>query len=271
MEKWVAAVGKPDWKPKKTSRICSLHFNKNDIIQGMGYQRLYLRKNAVPKNYSLFIAEEEQIGIAMLYSKKICNAVDTSKAVNSSETYVLDNSAARDHNYSKNVNTMIENNRSSTCGTQDPNQSLQKSILHPDKECDFIQTDSNSVFISHSSINFNTEKKISFDFVDASRKIKKLSKSIENLKLKNKTLQQKIRRYNKRIILFKQMFDHLEQKKLISDDLSQLMRKQISRLTLQINQNNKGRKSNSQHYTDEVKTFTLSIYYISLKTYEFCR
>lgn len=84
----------------------------------MGYKRLYLRKNVVPKAHSSIIREKEQVDVAMLESKEICNATSINKSESSSEIYVLDKSATWDHNYSKNnVNITIENNGSSTFDT----------------------------------------------------------------------------------------------------------------------------------------------------------
>ncbi|EFN84775.1 THAP domain-containing protein 4, partial [Harpegnathos saltator] len=48
LHKWIAVSKKPNWKSIKNSKICSLHFSRNDIIAGMGYTRVILRPDAVP-------------------------------------------------------------------------------------------------------------------------------------------------------------------------------------------------------------------------------
>jgi len=314
LDKWIAVVGKPDWKPKKTSRICSLHFNESDIIQGMGYQRFNLRKSAVPKDYSSIVFEKEQIDIAMLKSKEIYDPISVSKSIISSETCVLDKSAAHDHDYLKNNDsTMIKNDGSNTYGTQDPNRSVQKVISYPDKKHKLIQTDSKEIIaaninksvnsseicvldenaawdhnyskdnitmiendgsniygiqdlnqsaiqkaifypdqkrkfiqiglkyiivpISQSSTNVNYKIRKEIDFINATKKINELSRNVKDMKIKNRTLQQKLRRYNEKVTLIKELFDQLQQEKLISGDSLQLIKKQLERLTLRTFQN----------------------------------
>ncbi|XP_024868724.1 THAP domain-containing protein 5-like isoform X1 [Temnothorax curvispinosus] len=139
LNRWRAVVGKADWKPKKTSRICSLHFSEKDIIRGMGYKYFYLRENAVPRDYSSRVTKKEQIICSMLKSKETYTTAN--KSVSSSKTYVLDKSAVEDHNYSNNDSTMIENDGSNTFGTQDSNHVVQKTRLYSDKKPDVIQTD----------------------------------------------------------------------------------------------------------------------------------
>lgn len=314
MDKWIAVVGKPGWRPKKTSRICSLHFSESDILHGMGYQRFNLRKDAVPKDCSSIVVEKEPIDIAMLKSKETCNATNISKSASSSEICVSDKSAAWNHNCLKNdINDItIENGGSSTFGTQDPNQLIQKAIYHPGKEHKLIQTDSKEIDeanisksvssnetsasdegtawdhnysknnvtiiiknddsstpgtrdsnqsvqktilypdqklkliqielkdvpILNSSTNFNHKIRKEIDFVNATKKIKELSKGVKDMKTKNRTLQQKLRRYNEKVILIKELFDRLQQEKLISGDSLQLIRKQLERLTSRTFQNN---------------------------------
>lgn len=306
LNKWIAVVGKPNWRPKKTSRICSLHFSEKDIIRGMGYKYFYLRENAVPKNYSSIVAVKEQIDIAMFKSKNNYNAA--SKSVSFNETCVLNKSAIRDHDYSNNINTTIENNELSTFGIQDSDQLVQRTILHPDKKRKFIQTDfkricntanmNNSISFSeicvlnksvawdhsysrnnvsitiendessifdtqdpnkliqkailqldekrkfilidskngialspflHSSTNFKSKKEIDF----TAEKIQKLSSNIKNIRKKNKILQQKLRRYKKKIISMKEMFNRL-QNNLSLDESFQLIKKQFNEETMRI-------------------------------------
>jgi len=285
-----------------------LHFNESDIIQGMGYQRFNLRKSAVPKDYSSIVFEKEQINIAMLKSKEIYNPISVNKSIISSETCVLDKSAAHDHDYLKNDgSTMIKNDGSNTYGTQDSNRSVQKVISYPDKKHKLIQTDSkeiiaaninksvnseiyvldenaawdhnyskdnittiendgSSIFgtqdlnqpaiqkaifypdqkrkfvqiglkyvivpISQSSTNVNYKIRKETDFINATKKINELSKNVKDMKIKNRTLQQKLRRYNEKVTLIKELFDQLQQEKLISGDSLQLIKKQLERLTL---------------------------------------
>jgi len=386
LDKWIAAVGKPDWKPTKASRICNLHFNKKDIIEGMGYQRSYLRKNAIPKDYSSFLIENELVDV-ILKPKKICNTTSINKSININETCSLEKSVAWDSNNLKNNVSMIENNRSNMFDIQNQNQSVQKTIPHPNtfltnekykfiqtyskeicnsaniksvssseicvfdknavrnhtnlkndvnttienyglyifdtenqnqsikntishlnKRCNFFRSDSKiynstssnksinsnetyvsekSVALDHnyskyhnviikkndesnifgtrnpnqqailqpgqkrkfiriglknvpilpSSINFNYKIRREIDFINATKKINELSKNVKDMKVKNRTLQQKLRRYNERVILIKKLFDLLQQEKLISGDSLQLIRKQLERLILQTSQN----------------------------------
>ncbi|XP_077258378.1 uncharacterized protein LOC143895245 isoform X2 [Temnothorax americanus] len=140
LNRWIAVVGKADWKPKKTSRICSLHFSEKDIIRGMGYKYFYLRENAVPRDYSSRVAKKEQIVCSMFKLKDNYDTANKSN-VSSSKTYVLDKSAVEDHNYSNNDSTTIENNGSNTFGTRDSNRVVRNTILYlSDKKPKFIQT-----------------------------------------------------------------------------------------------------------------------------------
>lgn len=395
LDKWIAAVGKPDWKPTKASRICNLHFNKKDIIQGMGYQRSYLRKNAVPKDYSSFVTENELVDTVMLKPKKVCNTTSINKSINtnetcsleesvawdsnnlknnintiennrsntfdirdrnqsvqktiphpntfltnerykfiqtyskeicnsaniksvsSSETYVLDKNAVRNHtNLKNNVNTTIENYGLCIFNTENQNQSIKNTISHSDKKCSFSRSDSNKIYNASSSksvscneiyvseksvaldhnyskyrnvimkkngsnifgtrntnqlvqqtilqpsqkrkfiriglknvpnsINFNYKIRREIDFINATKKINELSKNVRDMKVKNRTLQQKLRRYNERVTLIKKLFDLLQQEKLISGDSLQLIRKQLERLILQTSQNKDKNESQLQ-------------------------
>ncbi|KAG5347248.1 THAP4 protein, partial [Acromyrmex charruanus] len=396
LDKWIAAVGKPDWKPTKASRICNLHFNKKDIIEGMGYQRSYLRKNAVPKDYSSFVTENELVDTVMLKPKRVCNTTSINKSININETCSLEKSVAWDSNNLKNNVSTIENNKSNTFDIQDQNQSVQKTIPRPntfltnekykfiqtypkeicnsasiksvsssetcvfdknavrnhtnlkndvnttienyglcifdtenqnqsiknpishlDKKCSFFRSDSNKIYNSTSSnksvssnetyvseksvaldhnyskyhnvikkydgsnifdtrnpnqqailqpgqkrkfiriglknvpilpnsINFNSKIRREIDFINATKKINELSKNVKDMKVKNRTLQQKLRRYNERVTLIKKLFDLLQQEKLISGDSLQLIRKQLERLILQTSQNKDKNESQLQ-------------------------
>ncbi|XP_018355117.1 PREDICTED: THAP domain-containing protein 5-like [Trachymyrmex septentrionalis] len=400
LDKWIAAVGKPDWKPTKASRICNLHFNKKDIIEGMGYQRSYLRKNAVPKDYSSFVTENELVDTVTLKPKKVCNITSINKSININETCNLKKSVAWDSNNLKNNVSTIENNRSNTFDIRDQNQSVQKTIPHPntytdekykfiqtyskeicnsasiksvsssetcvfdknavrnhtnlkndvnttienyglyifdtenqnqsikntishlDKKCSFFRSDSNEIYncassnksvssneiyvseksvaldhnyskyhniimkkndgsnifgtrnlnpqailqpgqkrkfiriglknvpILPSSINFNYKIRREIDFINATKKINELSKNVKDMKVKNRTLQQKLRRYNERVTLIKKLFDLLQQEKLISGDSLQLIRKQLERLILQTSQNKNKNESQLQIRTE---------------------
>ncbi|KAL1489671.1 hypothetical protein ABEB36_013613 [Hypothenemus hampei] len=48
MQHWVCAVGKKNWTPTISSRICSLHFPDNFFIINLGYKRTQLKSDAVP-------------------------------------------------------------------------------------------------------------------------------------------------------------------------------------------------------------------------------
>lgn len=315
LDKWIVAVGKPNWKPKKTSRICSLHFSESDIIQSMGYHRFNLRKNAVPNECSSTVVERETTNAPMSKSEEVCNAAN----ISDNETSVLDKSATWDNScLNNNVSTATENDGSSTFDARDPNQSAQKAISHlGDKKHSLTQTDpqemnatsiSNSVNSSEvyvlcknaawdhdysknvlcdvattehdgSSIrgaqNSNQARAgerrtivnpvqtyniikigskdvvvpVSYsstdpdykirkeDYVNATKKINELSKTVKDMKLKNRTLQQKLRRYNEKVTLIRELFDRLEEEKLISGDALQLVKKQLEYLTLRTYKN----------------------------------
>lgn len=52
--KWVNAVKRKNWKPSKTSRICSAHFREEDINRTLRY--VMLKEGAVP---TVFAASQE--------------------------------------------------------------------------------------------------------------------------------------------------------------------------------------------------------------------
>ncbi|XP_011641605.1 THAP domain-containing protein 1-like [Pogonomyrmex barbatus] len=212
LDKWIAAVKRPDWKPNKDSRICSLHFKDNDIIQGMGYQRRYLRKNAIPKNCSLIIAGKEQNDITLLMSKKTYGTTNMSRSISSSEIRISNDRIKWDHTYAKIIANVLINDGPNIFDIRSLNESVQSAIPHLNKTHKCTQTDSENIIVpvSYSSTNFNFEKKL--DFVNALKTIKKLSENIKNIKRKNKTLQQKLRRQNKRIISMKEILQRLQYK-----------------------------------------------------------
>ncbi|KYN30721.1 hypothetical protein ALC56_14965 [Trachymyrmex septentrionalis] len=366
----------------------------------MGYQRSYLRKNAVPKDYSSFVTENELVDTVTLKPKKVCNITSINKSININETCNLKKSVAWDSNNLKNNVSTIENNRSNTFDIRDQNQSVQKTIPHPntytdekykfiqtyskeicnsasiksvsssetcvfdknavrnhtnlkndvnttienyglyifdtenqnqsikntishlDKKCSFFRSDSNEIYncassnksvssneiyvseksvaldhnyskyhniimkkndgsnifgtrnlnpqailqpgqkrkfiriglknvpILPSSINFNYKIRREIDFINATKKINELSKNVKDMKVKNRTLQQKLRRYNERVTLIKKLFDLLQQEKLISGDSLQLIRKQLERLILQTSQNKNKNESQLQIRTE---------------------
>ncbi|XP_025155192.1 uncharacterized protein LOC109503911 [Harpegnathos saltator] len=83
-----AEVGPPNWKPTKNSKICSLHLSRNDIA-GMGYTRVILRPDAVPRGQSSNNEENEQCN-TLLNVKEVFN-------IENSKTSILTDSI--DHNY----------------------------------------------------------------------------------------------------------------------------------------------------------------------------
>lgn len=110
----------------------------------------------------------------------------------------MDKNVAWDHNYSRNnITTAIKNDESNIFGIQDPNQSIQKTILQPHKKCRFILIKNSNIImlssISLSLTNSNFKKEIDL----AAKKILELSTNVKNMRKKNKILQQKLRRYKK--------------------------------------------------------------------------
>ncbi|XP_011695132.1 PREDICTED: THAP domain-containing protein 5-like [Wasmannia auropunctata] len=396
LDKWIAAVGKPNWKPSRASRICDWHFYDKDLIQGMGYRRSYIHKDAVPKDYPTFIKEREQIDNAKpkencnatSFNKyaSVCNVASSSKSVSSSqvcsnstqsvqkatphldkqdklykttvqsiqadsrEIYnvasssksvgpnevprVLEKSAASNHNNFKisknnNIEIMIKNvgpntfniqiadsnqsvrkaiphlekkdkltqidskeicnvansskSVSSSLTRSDSNQLVQKAIPHLNKKDQIIQVDTRAICsvpsgsksvsskeacvldkstaldhsysrdnstmtnnvdlkditqkVSQSSINYKMKNKKE-DSIDATKKIKLLSISLKEAKVKNKTFQQKLRRLNEKVMLIIELFDRLQKDKLISGGCLHLLKTQLGRLALQTKDKN---------------------------------
>ncbi|XP_011139102.2 uncharacterized protein LOC105182964 [Harpegnathos saltator] len=89
LHKWIAVSKKPNWKSIKNSKICSLHFSRNDIIAGTGYTRVILRPDAMPRGQSSNNEENEQCN-TLLNVKEVFN-------IENSKTSILTDSI--DHNY----------------------------------------------------------------------------------------------------------------------------------------------------------------------------
>ncbi|KAI5740131.1 hypothetical protein M8J76_000762 [Diaphorina citri] len=111
--------------------------------------------------------------------------------------------------------------------------------------------------------------------------IKALPKEIENIQLKLykstrtiKSLRQKSRRKDKRILNLKDLVKSLNQKGLASDDFQDLLLSEFSGTSREIFLNckrNQGRIKGGQRYSQELKKFALTLYYSSPRAYKFCR
>ena len=104
--------------------------------------------------------------------------------------------------------------------------------------------------------------------------IKRKSPSKGDLLKKIKTLQQKVRRKEKKIDTLKSLLNELVKKQLLTEDVSANLEKSFSGLPLDIIKNhykNKDRKSKGHRHSDEVKRFALTLNFYSPKAYEYVR
>ena len=100
------------------------------------------------------------------------------------------------------------------------------------------------------------------------------SPSKADLKRKIRTLQQKVRRRDKKIETMKGLIDDLVEKKMISEDVSKTLEDNFSGLPLHIMENhfkNKDRDPRGQRHSDEVKRFALTLNFYSPKAYDYVR
>ena len=98
--------------------------------------------------------------------------------------------------------------------------------------------------------------------------------STDNLKKKIKTLQQKVRRQNKKIESLQEVMSNLKDKKLLNSEAAQVLDDSFSGLTHDIildRFKNQDRVPKGHRYSDEVKKFALTLHFYSLHAYEFVR
>ena len=101
-----------------------------------------------------------------------------------------------------------------------------------------------------------------------------LKKLIAEQKTKIKTLQQKLRRRDKKIETQSQFISDLKAKNLIDDDIANILDENFSGLTGAIIQNqfkNKGRDPRGRRHNDEVKKFALTLHFYSPRAYDYLR
>ena len=104
--------------------------------------------------------------------------------------------------------------------------------------------------------------------------MKRNSPSKGDLLKKIKTLQQKVRRREKKIDSLKSLLDDLVKKQLLTDDVSANLEKSFSGLPLDIIKNhhkNKDQKNKGHRHSDEVKRFALTLKFYSPKAYDYVR
>jgi len=67
---WTSFVGRTNWQPTATSRICSLHFNNDDYYQASN--RLILKPGVLPKKYIVRNDNKENNDPFKILNDKLC-------------------------------------------------------------------------------------------------------------------------------------------------------------------------------------------------------
>ena len=104
--------------------------------------------------------------------------------------------------------------------------------------------------------------------------IKRKSPTKDELRRKIKTLQQKVRRKEKKIENLKGLLDDLVKRQLLSEDVSSNLEKSFSGLPLAFIKNyynNKNRSAKGYRHNDEVKRFAMTLNFYSPKAYDYVR
>ena len=94
----------------------------------------------------------------------------------------------------------------------------------------------------------------------------------QKLLKKIKTLQQKLRRKEKKINSMKDTITNLKDKKLVNDDVANILQQNFSGLTREIISNkihNNNVKPKGHRYNDEIKRFALTLHFYSPRAYNF--
>ena len=105
-------------------------------------------------------------------------------------------------------------------------------------------------------------------------KRKKLENDMIQLKRKYKTLQQKLRRKNRKIESMKDVINEIKNRKWISETNASNLEDQFSGITKEVIQNqlrNNGKGATGRRYSEEFKQFALTVYFYSPKAYNFLR
>ena len=103
------------------------------------------------------------------------------------------------------------------------------------------------------------------------------SKQLESptkFKRKIATLQKKVRRQENKMSKMSEAISQLEEKNMISESGSNVLREKFSGLSLSLFENemaNEGRSKYAQHYSEEIKKFALTLHFYSPRGYNFLR
>ncbi|KAI5706041.1 hypothetical protein M8J75_004328 [Diaphorina citri] len=242
--KWVKAIRRQGFEPSRHTVICSSHFSANDFVESSTFKRI-LKPNVVPSIFSGFPSY-----------------------------YQPPPKKSRAERRSTVLSLASEPSTSSSL----PSEWVNIEEVEEEEDVEVIEVGLDGTTSMSKGTQTSPPK---VDHKATQSEIKALPKEIENIQLKLykstrtiKSLRQKSRRKDKRILNLKDLVKSLNQKGLASDDFQDLLLSEFSGTSREIFLNckrNQGRIKGGQRYSQELKKFALTLYYSSPRAYKFCR
>lgn len=270
LDLWVNAVGRTDWRPSRSSKICSLHFKKTDFI--LGYQNTQLKQDVIPSIFPHTSSvlkrpidhDEENKHLSQVLKQSNLNSQDLPSRKKFAKEPLM-----------KTVNILsAETSQSAQDGL--PNDHPDKENKQPPLKGETTATGITqeaymvlpiSAGSSSSSDTSSPKTKKDKSFLNLHKRVQTLSRTV-------KTLKQKIKRRDRKINVMKDMFAQLKEKNLIDNDPLIIIKNQFEGMPFDIFKNelkNQNRQSSGRRYSNEIKEFALTLHYHSPKAYSFCR
>ncbi|CAI6345174.1 unnamed protein product [Macrosiphum euphorbiae] len=278
--KWYNFLGEngilPD-KVSKTSLVCSAHFDDSFFV--MGKDRRLLLKHAIPTKIINRIKCAKQ-----QYSETVTNLPVIKTFYTSSASDSVDNIASLNVTRTL-VKCPLSNIEVDGVSLLEPVQSSsseEEGVLPLDNSsvsmmnCETITPNKNISYVLHSStmsidteiVPDDTPRKIALK-----KNLRQLSHEVTIKNIKMKTLQQKIRRQNKRISSMKNIISELQKQNLIDEEASYTLSETFGKhkdLITNWTKKKLGKKV-PKKYSATIRQFALSLHFFSAKAYSYVR
>ena len=241
--KWVASTKRENYIPSNYAFICSEHFLLSDYVFSPHDLKPRLKQNAVPSIFK-FPAKQQP--------KKQPKKLPAKEPPPEDEP----------HNQLSTSNASFSVTNILSSHTPKKQKPPAKRTLPEDEPHSQPSTSYASFSVTNATAPPSKKQKV----VDSPIKSK--------LKRKIKTLQQKLRRKEKKISSMKEMMSELQDKKLLTEDCANVLENNFSGMTREFlisELNNHEKRTRGKRYSDELKKFALTLHFYSPRAYNFMR